>query len=184
MADLVLQAEIDRPHIGIEHPVVEAGLLFGQRRARLLIAGIIEGDVEPAVIGNDGAMQGLDLGGLGEVGCDKAARRADLGKGFDRLLSFGAAAAGDHDEGAAAPKRQRAGTADAVAPPVTSTTWAAKSYIAGRLGVGQACPLDDRPLVEPCRQRAVDGALVTAETRHAEGIGERLRRMTNEQAGL
>jgi hypothetical protein len=58
---------VDRAHVGIEHAVVERGIVAGERRARLLIAGVVERHVEAAVVLQYRLVQARDVAGLGDI---------------------------------------------------------------------------------------------------------------------
>ena len=63
-------------NIGVEHLIVDRIVLPLERRAPFLKAGIVEGDVEPAVAIDRGRNEAFDLVVFGDVGFDGERLRA------------------------------------------------------------------------------------------------------------
>ena len=114
--ELVAQAQEDGTDVGIEHVVIGAARLLLDRRAALLEAGIVEGDVEPAEAFDRGADQAHDVAVLRDVGRHRKRLRPECparsGGGPDLGLTT---ARDQHRRGALGGHLQRRGATDAAA---------------------------------------------------------------------
>ena len=113
--NLVFHRQPDASEVNGDHPVKIFAALFGDGSEVADDAGVVEGDVEPAVVGGHRGEQPTDIVFLGDVGHDgqgvAASQRDVARRGFD----FRRASAGQRHFGAFAGIGQRGGAADACA---------------------------------------------------------------------
>jgi hypothetical protein len=102
--DLMLQAQEDGSDVAIKGAVVEIGVLLRHECPGLLKARIVEGDIQPAVVGTDSVVQRGDLLGRGHIALDEPSALAGFRDQPDRLLSFLPAASRHDRESASARK--------------------------------------------------------------------------------
>src|SRR5690349_4086316 len=89
------QAEEDRPHIAVEHLLIDGARLRLQRRTRFLEAGIVEGSIEPAVAVDRRSDEVLDLILAPDIRSDRKRLHAQFAARGRSLFDLALAPAGD-----------------------------------------------------------------------------------------
>ncbi len=131
--DLILQAEKHRTDIGVEHGVIDRARLLLDRRAPFLMSGIVEGHIEPSEFVHHGSDETGDLRLIRHVGAHEQRFRAKPVAFIGRRLSFGFAAARDHDGSGAFLRHQQCRR-----PPDAAAPAGDEADAPGHAGIGAA----------------------------------------------
>src|SRR4029077_3850560 len=87
--------EEDRPHVAVEHLVIDGGILRLERCTPFLEAGIVEGDIEPAVAVDRGSDEAFDLILTPDICLDPKRLHAEVAARSSNCFDLALAPSGD-----------------------------------------------------------------------------------------